>query len=85
MVRGHDYPPNWAVLPGAAVTAELTTPDWSRKPVIEILGNPALNIPSGKRSKKTLTQLKALAETMNQLEKDTDFLLYQVLNGGNNE
>ena len=39
MVRGHDYPPNWAVLPGASVTAELTTPDWSKKPVIELLGN----------------------------------------------
>jgi hypothetical protein len=39
MVRGHDHPPNWAVLPGASVTAELTTPDWSKKPVIEIRGN----------------------------------------------
>jgi len=39
MVRGHDYPPNWAVLPGAEVTAELTTPNWAKRPVIEILGN----------------------------------------------
>jgi hypothetical protein len=39
MTTGHEYPPNWAVLPGATVTAKLTTPDWSKKPVIEILGN----------------------------------------------
>jgi len=39
MTRGRDYPPDWAVLPGARVSAELTTPDWSKRPVIEILGN----------------------------------------------
>ena len=39
MLRERDYPPNWAVLPGASVTIELTTPDWSKKPVIEIRGN----------------------------------------------
>ncbi len=50
--------------------------------LITILGNPSLNIPSRERSKKTLTQLKALAETMNQLEQNTNFLLRQVLNGG---
>lgn len=38
-MRGRDYPPDWAVLPGAEVTAELTTPDWAKKPVIEIRGN----------------------------------------------
>ncbi|MDB9822503.1 hypothetical protein OAC89_02275 [Deltaproteobacteria bacterium] len=48
---------------------------------IEILGNSALNIPSQDRSRKTLIQLKALAETMNQLERNTNFLLHQVLNG----
>jgi len=48
---------------------------------IEILGNPALNIPFQDRSRKTLIQLKALAETMNQLERNTNFLLHQVLNG----
>ncbi len=53
--------------------------------LIRVLGNPALNIPSRERSQKSLTQLKALAETMNQLEKNTDFLLYQVLNGGDND
>jgi len=52
--------------------------------LIKILGNPALKIPSRQRSKKTFTQLKALAETMNQLEQNTNFLLRQVLNGGNN-
>ena len=48
---------------------------------IEILGNPALNIPFQDRSRKTLIQLKALAETMNQLERNTNFLLHHVLNG----
>ena len=49
--------------------------------LIKILGNPALTIPSGHRSKKTLTQLKALGETMSELEKNTNFLLRQVLKG----
>ncbi len=53
--------------------------------LIEILDNPTLNIPSRERSKKTLTQLKALAETMSQLERNTNFLLHQVLNGGAEE
>ena len=49
--------------------------------IIEILGNPLLAIPSRERSQKNLIQLKALAQTINQLEKDTNFLLHQVLNG----
>jgi len=49
--------------------------------LIKILGDPALNIPSRESSKKTLIQLKVLAETMNQLERNTNFLLHQVLNG----
>ena len=53
--------------------------------LIEILDNSALNIPSRERSKKTLTQLKALGETMSQLERNTNFLLHQVLNGGAEE
>lgn len=53
--------------------------------LIEILENSELNIPSRERSKKTLTQLKALAETMSQLERNTNFLLHQVLNGGADE
>lgn len=51
--------------------------------LIHILDNPALSIPSRERSRKGLVQLKALAETMNQLERSTNFLLQQVLNGAN--
>jgi len=50
--------------------------------LIEILENYALDMPSREPSKKTLTQLKALAETMSQLERNTNFLLHEVLNGG---
>jgi hypothetical protein len=49
--------------------------------LINILSNPSLNIPSQERSKKVLIQLKVLAETMSQLERNTNFLLHQVLNG----
>lgn len=49
--------------------------------LIEILNHPDLEIPSREKSRKTLTQLKALAETMNMLERNTNFLLRQVLNG----
>jgi len=49
--------------------------------LIEILGEPSLDIPSKDRSRKILTQLKVLAETMNHLERNTNFLLRQVLNG----
>jgi hypothetical protein len=52
--------------------------------LIRILGNPALSIPRRERSKKVLTQLKVLAENMGQLERNTNFLLRQVLNGGDN-
>ncbi|MFC1867946.1 hypothetical protein ACFL0H_07430 [Thermodesulfobacteriota bacterium] len=48
--------------------------------LISILHNPALNVPSQEKSRKKLMQLKALAETMNQLERNTNFLLHQVLN-----
>ena len=51
--------------------------------LIKILGNPVLAIPSQEKSKKTLTRLKALADTMNQLEQNTNFLLNKVLNGNN--
>jgi hypothetical protein len=60
-----------------------STPELER--LIRILGNPAIDIPSREKSKKTLTQLKALAETMSQLEQNTDFLLSQVLNGADNK
>ncbi len=49
--------------------------------LIEILEDPSLDIPSRERSRKSLVQLKALAETMNALERNTNFLLRQVLNG----
>ena len=57
---------------------------FSLEEMIKILGNPALGIPSQERSRKVLTQLKVLAENMGQLERNTNFLLRQVLNGGDN-
>jgi hypothetical protein len=51
--------------------------------LIKMLENPHLEIPSRRRSRETLTQLKALAETMNQLEENTNCVLTQMLNGGN--
>jgi hypothetical protein len=52
--------------------------------LIKILGNPDLGIPSRERSRRVLTQLKVLAENMDQLERNTNFLLRHVLNGGEN-
>lgn len=49
--------------------------------LIDILDDHSLNIPSQEKSRKSLIHLKALAETMNQLERNTNFLLHQVLNG----
>ncbi|MFC1494555.1 hypothetical protein ACFL6W_04680 [Thermodesulfobacteriota bacterium] len=49
--------------------------------LIELLSNPDIGIPSRDKSRKALTQLKALAETMGQLEQNTNFLLQHVLNG----
>jgi hypothetical protein len=49
--------------------------------LIDILGDDSINIPSREKSKKTLIHLRALAETMNRLERNTNFLLHQVLNG----
>jgi len=48
---------------------------------IKVLDNSALTIPSREKSRKTLTQLKALAQTKSQLEQNTNFLLDRVLNG----
>jgi hypothetical protein len=55
--------------------------------LIEILETYELDIdiPFRERSKKTLTQLKVLAETMSQLERNTNFLLHEVLNGAADE
>lgn len=52
--------------------------------LIRVLANPSLPIPSRERSRRMLTQLKVLAENMDQLEKNTNFLLRHVLNGGEN-
>ena len=49
--------------------------------LIAMLANPDLNVPFRERSKNALTHLKVLAETMRQLERNTNFLLRQVLNG----
>jgi hypothetical protein len=49
--------------------------------VIRSLANPAIPVPSREKSRKALMQLKALAENMYQLERNTNFLLRQVLNG----
>ena len=49
--------------------------------LIKVLANSALTIPSREKSRKTLTQLKALAQTMSQLEQNTNFLLDRILNG----
>ncbi len=50
--------------------------------LINFLSNPLIPIPSKEKSRKKLSQLKALAETMSQLERNTNFLLAHVLNGG---
>ena len=52
--------------------------------LINLLGNPALPIPSRERSRRMMMQLKVLAENMDQLERNTNFLLRHVLNGGEN-
>jgi len=49
--------------------------------LIKVLANSALTIPSREKSRKTLTQLKALAQTMSQLEQNTNFVLDRILNG----
>jgi hypothetical protein len=50
--------------------------------LIQILGHPDLKIPYREKATKAIIQLKALAETMNTLESNTNFLIHQVLNGG---
>ena len=52
--------------------------------LIRLLANPALRIRSRERSRRMLTQLKVLAENMDQLERKTNFLLRHVLNGEEN-
>lgn len=48
--------------------------------VVELLGNGALRLPHLEKSRKTLMRLKAVAETMAELEKDTNRVLREVLN-----
>ena len=52
--------------------------------LLTLLANPALSLPSRERSRRMLTQLKVLAQNMDQLEKNTNFLLRHVLNGKEN-
>ena len=52
--------------------------------LINMLSNPDVDIPSRERSRKRLIQLKALAETIGQLEQNTNFMLREVLKGGEN-
>jgi hypothetical protein len=47
--------------------------------LISLLRNPAIAVPSREKSRKSLMQMKALAENMSQLEQNTNFLLRQVL------
>jgi len=52
--------------------------------VIRILGDPSLNLPFQEKSRKSLVHLKTLFEIMDQLEKSTNTVLQQLLNGGKN-
>lgn len=52
--------------------------------VIHILGDPSLNLPFQEKSRKSLIHLKTLFEIMDQLEKSTNSVLQQLLNGGKN-
>lgn len=52
--------------------------------LLRLLANPTLSLPSRERSRRMLTQLKVLAENMDQLERNTNFLLRHVLNGREN-
>ncbi len=52
--------------------------------LIRFLGDSSLNLPYQEKSRKGLIRLKALAETMGQLEQSTNMVLAQVLNGNGN-
>ena len=51
--------------------------------VIQILEDPTLNLPSQNKSRNSLIRLKALAEIVGQLEKNTNEVFREVLNGRN--
>lgn len=50
--------------------------------VIDMLGNPSLNLPYQNKSRKSLIHLRALAKIMGELEENTNVAIRQVLNGG---
>lgn len=52
--------------------------------VIHILGDQSLNLPFQEKSRKSLIHLKTLFKIMGQLEKSTNTVLQQLLNGGKN-
>ena len=52
--------------------------------LIRILENPGLDLPGQSKSRKTLFRLKTLAEIMEQLEKNTNDVLSQVLKAHDN-
>ena len=49
--------------------------------LIHILKEPSLGLPYQEKSRKSLIRLKAIAEIMGQMEKNTNKVLQQVLNG----
>ena len=49
--------------------------------LIHILDDPYFDFPYRDKSKKSLARLKAVAETMGQLEDDTNVVLREILNG----
>ena len=49
--------------------------------ITEMLSDPSLRLPYRERSRKTLINLKALAEIVAELESDTNLVLREVLNG----
>jgi hypothetical protein len=53
--------------------------------VIRILANPCLNLPFQEKSRKSLVHLRTLFEIMDQLEKSTNAVLQQLLNGRGHE
>ena len=53
--------------------------------LIFILDDPYFDFPYRDKSKKSLIRLKAVAETMGQLEDDTNVVLREILNGGYDE
>ena len=53
--------------------------------VIRLLENPSFTLPGSAKSLETLMRLKALAETMDSLEKNTNVVLREILNGNHEQ